>query len=150
MRSRDPEGESLPDLLNFCPGKFLISWRGLDFKQTLSHIKYMLSETEYRQKVQSLFDNVESAFENIDPDVAECEQSFGALTIQLSHGMRCILSTQPSVRQIWLAVAARGVAYHFNYEPQKNLWIDDKNQGIELKNYLKSYLKDETSLELQL
>jgi len=109
-----------------------------------------MDEREYRQKIQDVFDRVQDAFENVDPDIAECDQSQGAMTISLADGSRCILSAQPSVRQLWMAVASRGVAFHFNYDAGQASWIDDKGRGIEAVSYLKTYLKDATGLELKL
>jgi iron donor protein CyaY len=103
-----------------------------------------MQETEYRKLIQDAFDRIEMAFDAVDPDIAECEQSLGALTIKFSDGSRCVLSSQPSVRQLWMAVASRGLAFHFNYDSASQEWIDDKGRNIELISYLKSYLKETT------
>ncbi len=105
-------------------------------------------ETEYRSRILSIFEQIEKVFENIDPDVAECENSQGALTITFADQSRCILSAQPSVRQLWMALASRGTAYHFNYEAAKGLWKDDKGKGIELYSFLEGYFKEETGLSI--
>jgi len=113
-----------------------------------------LSETEFRAKIQSTFDQIEKPFERVDPDVAECEQSLGSMTITLSDRSRCILSAQPSVRQLWLALAARGTAVHFNFQGShtsghtNGQWIDDKGKGIELLSFLQAYLKDTTGVSI--
>jgi CyaY protein len=108
------------------------------------------AEADYRKKIQETLDRIEAAFEGVDPDLAECEQSHGALTIQFADGSRCILSAQPSVRQLWLALASQGRAYHFNFDPAKGQWIDDKGQGIELLSFLRGYLRDSVGLDLSL
>src|SRR5437870_3516955 len=97
-------------------------------------------EIDYRKQVQATLDHIQQAFSDVDPDTAECDIQHGALTIQLSDGSRCILSAQPSVRQLWMAVASRGVAFHFNFDHPGKRWIDDKGKGIELLAYLKTYL----------
>ncbi len=107
-------------------------------------------EVQYRKNIQILFETIEEAFENVDPDVAECEDSMGALVITLAKESKCILSAQPSVRQLWLAVAARGTAYHFNYDPILASWLDDKGRGVEVKSFLKRYLKETTGLEIKI
>ncbi len=107
-------------------------------------------ENEYRQILRETLDRIEQAFDGVDPDVAECEQALGSMTIVLPGGARCILSAQPSVRQLWLAVASKGVAFHFNYDSARGEWVDDKGRGIELLSYLRSYLKDEIGLELKI
>ena len=106
-------------------------------------------EKEFREKLQVVYDRVEGAMENVDPDVVECEQSVGTLTLILSDGRKCILSAQPSVRQLWLAIASRGTAYHFNYDPAAELWKDDKGQGIELYEFLRGFFKEVTGLHVQ-
>ena len=107
-------------------------------------------EAEYRKQIQVLFDEIEKSLEGIDPDVIECEQTLGALTLTLVNKTRCILSAQPSVRQLWLAVAAQGTAYHFNFNPQTQTWMDDKGLGVEPKSFLKKYLLESTGIELPL
>lgn len=107
-----------------------------------------MTEAEFRQKVGITFDQIEKAFESVDPDVAECEQSLGSLTVTLADQSRCILSVQPSVRQIWLALAAKGTAVHFSLDPSSGSWMDDKGRGIELIAYLKSYFRDSHGLSL--
>jgi iron donor protein CyaY len=107
-----------------------------------------MDENEYRKIVKETLSRIESAFEAVDPDIAECDQQFGALTIRLVDGSRCILSAQPSVRQLWLAVASKGVAFHFNYVSADRQWVDDRGQGLELISYLKAYLLEACRLEL--
>jgi iron donor protein CyaY len=108
------------------------------------------AEADYRRKIQETLDRIERAFEEVDPDLAECEQAHGAMTIRFADGSRCILSAQPSVRQLWLALAARGTAYHFDYDHERQEWRDDKGRDIELRSFLKSYLREQTGQELEL
>src|SRR5947209_6071652 len=108
-------------------------------------MSHPISESEFRQKVQQTFDRIEKAFESVDPDVAECEQAMGAMTISFPDRTRCILSTQPSVRQIWLALAAKGTAYHFNLADAgtaRERWMDDKGRDVELVSFLEGVLRE--------
>lgn len=108
-----------------------------------------LDEASYRKLVKETLDRIENAFDEVDPDIAECHQSLGSMTIQLADGSRCILSGQPSVRQLWLALASKGVAFHFNYDPERKVWMDDKGRNFELISYLESYLKDAAGLDIR-
>lgn len=108
----------------------------------------MLDEKVYRHIVSQTFEQVERLFAEVDPDLVECTVSQGALTLLLASGARCILSAQPSVRQLWMAVAAKGVAYHFNWDEARAQWWDDKGQGIEFWAYLKAYIWDAARVEL--
>ncbi|MBI4925054.1 MAG: iron donor protein CyaY [Bdellovibrio sp.] len=117
-----------------------------------------ISEKEYREILKQTFDQVEAAFVDIDPDVAECEQALGSMTISFQDGSKCIFSAQPSVRQLWVAIASKGLAYHFNYDFDKHEWwqerwqerCDNKERGIEFKALLKSYLKEMTGVDFRL
>ena len=107
-------------------------------------------EAVYRKRVEEVFSHVERALRDVDPDLVECELAQGTLTLTFSDQSRCILSTQPSVEQIWLALASRGMAYHFNYDAKKNSWWDDKGKGVELFSFLMNYLREMTGLNLSL
>ena len=109
-----------------------------------------MNEIEYRKRIQSTFDLIENAFEGIDPDVTECEQSQGALTLLLADRSKCILSAQPSIRQLWLALASRGKAYHFNFSEDSAQWLDDRGEGIELMGFLRKYFKDTAGIDLKI
>jgi CyaY protein len=76
------------------------------------------------------------------------DQQQGALSIVFADGSRCILSAQPSVRQLWMAVASRGIAFHFNHDGAA--WIDDKGRGIEALSYLKTFVKEQSGVILSL
>jgi len=91
----------------------------------------MMEEKAYRLLVKEVYARVEQAFESIDPDLVEVESGMGTLTLVSKRG-KTILSTQPSVRQLWLAIAAKGIAVHFNYDESRRAWIDDKGEGKEL------------------
>ncbi len=108
------------------------------------------SEAEYRSVIQNTLSRVEKAFYDVDPDVAECSIQFGALTIAFPSGQRCILSSQPSVQQLWMAVAAKGIAFHFDYDQATKQWRDDRGQGIEPLSFLEKFLREMTALELKL
>lgn len=107
-------------------------------------------EAEYRKRIQDAYDLIENALANVDPDIVECESSMGAMTLTFSDQTRCILSAQPSVRQLWLALASRGTAYHFNFDESSNRWVDDKGKGIELLTFLENFLKEMTGVDLPL
>lgn len=100
-----------------------------------------MEEKDYRLMVKEVYARVESALDDVDPDLVETEQGQGTLTLITGRG-KIILSMQPSVRQIWLAVAALGVALHFSYDASKKSWMDDKGEGKELFAFLKTTLQE--------
>jgi CyaY protein len=107
-----------------------------------------MSESEFRALAKRIYDRIEAAFEEIDPDQVECEVAQGALTLTLAGGARWVLSQQPPVRQLWLAVASRGRAFHFDYDAAEQAWRDDKGEGLELLSLLHGLLAEETGLQL--
>jgi CyaY protein len=110
----------------------------------------IMDEREYRGLMKETLERVERVFEDVDPDLVECEQNHGALTLSFADGSRCILSAQPSVRQLWLAVAARGIALHFVWDAAGRRWMDDKGKGIEVFAYLEQFLKEQTGQAFKL
>ncbi len=107
-----------------------------------------MNEIEYRTKVQDSMAILDRALASVDPDIAECDIAHGSMTITFADRTRCIMSAQPSVQQILLALAALGTAYHFNYDEKRGQWVDDKGKGIELMSYMRSFLKEKTGLNL--
>jgi CyaY protein len=108
-----------------------------------------MPEPEYRALIQAAFDQVLKALDDADPDVVEAELSQGTLNLRLADGARWILSGQPPVRQLWLAVASKGRAFHFDYDRATGQWRDDKGEGIELFSYLAGLLREVTGLSVK-
>lgn len=92
----------------------------------------MLDDKLYRTLVSQAFEQIQVAFEDVDPDLAECESIQGAITVTLASRSKLVVSPQPSVRQIWLAVASEAKAYHFDYQADGQKWLDDKTGELEL------------------
>ena len=105
-------------------------------------------EAEYRKCVQETFSVIASQFEEVDPDQAECDLAFGVLTISFPNRTKIILSAQPSVRQLWVAMAAKGTAVHFNYDHERKQWIDDKGRGVELMGLMNQVLQESAGIQL--
>lgn len=108
-----------------------------------------MSESEFRALAKAAYDRIDAGFAEVDPDQVECEVSQGALTLTLASGARWVLSQQPPVNQLWLAVASKGRAYHFDYEAAPGHWKDDKGEGLELLSHLEQLLLEEAGLEIR-
>ncbi len=89
-----------------------------------------MDEAQYLHRVDAVFRRILDALESVDPDDAEGYASGDVLTITFRGGARCVINTQRSTRQIWLAAGAR--AWHFGVDPATDQWMDDKNRGDEL------------------
>ena len=111
---------------------------------------HSLSESEYRGKLQNVYDRVIKALDAVDPDQCEADLAQGALTIKLANGTRWVLSGQPPVRQLWLAVASRGRAFHFDYDAATNAWRDDKGEGLEVVSLLERLLQEDAGVRVKI
>src|SRR5918912_1473848 len=100
----------------------------------------LMEEKKFRQLVDEVFKTIDAAFEDVDPDVAESMYSQGTLTIAFPGGLRCIVSPQTPVRQIW--VAFRDRAWHMDLDPATGRWIDDRGQGVELYKLVEDTTRD--------
>lgn len=109
-----------------------------------------MTEQAFRHLAEDVYKRIEAAFDDVDPDVVECEIAQGALTLTLPGGARWLLSQQPPVRQLWLAVASKGRAWHFDYDPQSGQWRDDKGEGVELLSYLQGLLAEVAGVQVTL
>jgi CyaY protein len=107
-----------------------------------------LTESRFRALAAEIFQRVLAAFEPVDPDVAEAEESLGTVTIRLADGSRWILSVQPPARQIWLAVASLGRAFHYDYDATNGTWRDSKDPDQELFTHLSALLRDVAGAKL--
>jgi len=103
-------------------------------------------ENVYRHLMDATFARIDRAFDDVDPDLAESQFSQGTLTITIRNAQRIILSPQPSPRQLW--VAFRDRAWHFDWDPGRKCWIDDRGHGIELENLLSSLTQQELGFAL--
>jgi iron donor protein CyaY len=106
-------------------------------------------EADYRKVVSSTLDRVARAFDEVDPDQVECELRLGVLTLTLPGRVKIILSAQPAVRQLWLALASQGTAHHFGWEASQGLWLDDKGQGLEVLSLLQEVLANTARVQVR-
>lgn len=110
-----------------------------------------MDDKSYRTAVKEIFERIERAFENVDPDVAEAESLSGTCTILTpANRSKIIVSPQPPVKQIWVAVAAMGLAMHFSQDPTSQRWLDDKDSSKELFSQLSAAVKATTGLEIKI
>ena len=106
-------------------------------------------ESEYRKTVAGTLERVADALEDVDPDRVECELTLGVLTLTLPGRIKIILSAQPSVRQLWLALASQGTAHHFGWDTTRGQWLDDKGRGLEVFSVLAEVLAQSAGLQVR-
>jgi len=108
-----------------------------------------MDDKNYRLSVQKVFSTLEKAFAEVDPDIAEVELSAGACTIFTpKNKSKIIVSPQPPVKQVWVAVAALGVAEHYSWNAEKLEWRDDKDSSKELYAQLSHFMWETSQLKI--
>jgi CyaY protein len=89
-----------------------------------------MEEREFEKKAADAFKRVLDLFEEFDADDADVEPSGDVIRIDYRGGARVVLNTQRPTRQLWLAGGQR--AWHFNFDAERDQWLDDKGRGDEL------------------
>lgn len=91
-----------------------------------------MDESEFNQQADELLMAIEDALDNIieedDLDI-DFEAADGILSLSFDDNSKIIINRQAPLRQIW--VATRNGGFHFNFEPEKNQWQEEKT-GAEL------------------
>jgi CyaY protein len=108
----------------------------------------MLNEKTYRELLDDTFARVDKAFEDVDPDLAEVLIAQGSLTVTFNEKVKLMLTPQPAVRQLW--VAFRDRAWHFDWDPGKGAWMDDRGLGIEVKKLIEDTTRETVGVEVRI
>jgi CyaY protein len=112
--------------------------------------KAQWEEKDYRRQVSAIFERILKKIDPLDPDVIEAENVQGAVSITIQRRIKVVVSPQPPVRQIWLAIAAKGIAFHFDFDRMKKCWMDDKGTGVELISRLEAELSQLSGVSVSL
>lgn len=107
-----------------------------------------MDEQAYRHLVDETFERIDEAFAEVDPDLAESSIAQGALTIVFAGGVRCILSAQPPVRQVWVAFKDR--AWHLDWHAPSGRWLDDRGSGLDLISLVRDIVREGAGVEIML
>ena len=81
-----------------------------------------MSETEFKESIETLIIQIEDALEELDNGI-DYESSDGILTIFMENKSQIIINRQTAALQLWLAAKSGG--FHFDYDVEKS-WIDDR------------------------
>lgn len=111
-------------------------------------ITMTMDEKAYRHLLDETFARIDRAFETVDPDAAEVSLSQGTLTITFLEKRRLMLTPQPAVRQLWAAFRDR--AWHFDWDPSRGDWLDDRGQGIEVCGLIERTTNEVTGLTVRI
>ncbi len=104
----------------------------------------MVQESEFNQKVDDILSVIEEAVENCDADL-DWDLAGGILTIECTNGTQVIVNRQGPTQQIW--VAARSGGFHFDFDADKDLWLQ---KDLELFALLNQALSEQTGETVKL
>lgn len=104
----------------------------------------MVQENEFNQKVDDTLTVIEEAVENCDADL-DWDLAGGILTIECTNGTQVIVNRQGPTQQIW--VAARSGGFHFDFDADKDLWLQN---DLELFALLNQALSEQTGETIKL
>ena len=105
-----------------------------------------LSERQYQD---AAFPTLGALIEALDehPDGLFAELAGDVLTIEFDDRSRYVVNSHAAARQIWMA--AERSAWHFDYEPESEAWIEKKS-GAELWATLEEVLGKKLGRSLRL
>ncbi len=88
-----------------------------------------METSDYIKHAGECLATIEAWLEDFDPDELDFNPSDGVVTFEFGDGTRYVLNRQSAANQVWYAAGAR--AWHFDYDAERGVWIDDK-EGREL------------------
>ena len=103
-----------------------------------------MTDSEFHQLADQVFEQVEDALDNHDGDI-DYEGESGLLKLKFENGSHMVLNKQEPLHQIWLATQFDG--HHFEY--QDGQWIDNRGGG-ELVSFLKEAIVRQSGEQLAL
>jgi CyaY protein len=106
----------------------------------------VMDESTYERLADEAFRTIGDAFEDVDSEIVDCDSAGDVVTLTMRGGGKCIVNTQRSARQIWLAASAR--AWHFSWDEAGKRWVDDKGRGDELYATIARIVKQTTGADV--
>lgn len=80
---------------------------------------------EFLRLADECLERVARWLEQFDPDEVDYATSDGVVTLEFADKKRYVLNRQTAADQMWFAAGAR--AWHYNFDPKHNRWIDDRD-----------------------
>jgi CyaY protein len=105
-----------------------------------------MDDKTFDELVARLWRRLTDAIDTIDPDVVEATTTPDMVTVEIAGDKTVVINTQRAVHQVW--VAAQGHGLHFDWDPARASFWDDKGQGLELLAFVAHVLRDEAQVDL--
>ena len=105
-----------------------------------------MESVEFNRRTKTIYDQIFDAFDDIDPDIAEVDESADNVKISFANGTIFVINRQRPTSQIWVATKKSG--YHFNFDAEKDSWVCDKT-GADLFQLLSSEISEQMNQPFQ-
>jgi CyaY protein len=104
-----------------------------------------MDEREYSRLADQTLGTIEEWLEEIESDDLDFSTGDGLINIEFSDGEHLILNRQAASKQLWLAASDR--AWHCNWDPSAQRWLDDK-EGDDLYALIQNLISEKIDEEL--
>ena len=103
-----------------------------------------MTETEFNQAVEAIFQKIEVALDACDTDI-DYETSAGILTLEFLDDSKIIVNRQGPTQEIW--VAAKSGGYHYRWE--QGAWRNTRD-GSDLLASLSTFIHQQSGENIPL
>jgi CyaY protein len=86
--------------------------------------KKIMTKDTNRQAFSNTLEQLEELLDEVDADI-DYDTVSDILTIEFEDRSKIIINYQSANGQLWLA--ARSGGFHYDYDSEKNSWINDRN-----------------------
>lgn len=84
-----------------------------------------MTESEFYKLADGTLEQIQNALDAQEVDF-DYEIGAGMFNLEFENGVKIILSRQTPLAQLWLATPTG--AYHFDYDPSKKAWLEEKSK----------------------
>ncbi len=104
------------------------------------------TEAEYLRHAEVALQRIDGILGDLDVDQVDCERSGDVLSLTFASGKRCIVNTQRTTREIWVAAGAQG--WHFRFDGAA--WVDARGGARDLWTTLAGIVHEHAGLRVEL
>ncbi len=106
-----------------------------------------MNESQFNQLAEETMIAIEEAIEASDADI-DYDNVADILTLEFANGSRIIINKQTPLSQIW--VAAKSGGYHFDYDPDHQIWCLNGDINLDLFSQLNIYCSQQSGEQVKL
>ena len=106
-----------------------------------------MNESQFNQLAEDTMIAIEEAVEASSADI-DYDNVADILTLEFANGSRIIINKQTPLSQIW--VAAKSGGYHFDYDPDHQIWCLNRDINRDLFSQLNIYCSQQSGEQVKL